>query len=434
MISYFPTAGNLKKIFQYGDIITVNKMKITSTGTNSNYYSGNNLLSTTNYTFDAVASYATMIYLPECTLIGASTFYNNSVLTYISLPKCTTINSNAFCACANLEKIYAPNCTDIRSNAFYSCKKLQEAFFPNCTQMSSHAFSYCPSLSYINFPLCTSISTYAFRCSTSASSNAARTLLFSECTHIGAEAFVSNNINSMYFNKVIQIGSSAFSNCSINISDIWAFTSCETICYGAFEKCTFLSNTNIHFPVCTSVGQNAFAYANVAYLWFDICNSITRRAFADNTNLFGASFPELTVIQSEAFDGDSKLRLIYFPKCTTIENSAFRSTGISETVTFPLCTTIKANSFENAQLTAISFPKITTIGSYAFKGCSQLKSLYLMNSVACDLGNSSVFQNTPMTNSTYLGYFGSVYVPSSLLTTYKNKTYWKNISTRIVGM
>ena len=31
---------------------------------------------------------------------------------------------------------------------------------------------------------------------------------------------------------------------------------------------------------------------------------------------------------------------------------------------------------------------------------------------------NSCFNNTPITNSGYLGYFGSFYVPASLLTTY----------------
>jgi hypothetical protein len=46
----------------------------------------------------------------------------------------------------------------------------------------------------------------------------------------------------------------------------------------------------------------------------------------------------------------------------------------------------------------------------------------------------NVFDSTPMTKTSYLGYYGSIYVPSSLLASYKTATNWATYSSRMVGI
>jgi hypothetical protein len=70
IISYFPSADNLKKISKLGDVITVKSLNTTSTQTQSSYYSNDNLLSTTSYTFSSINNKITAMYLPECITIG----------------------------------------------------------------------------------------------------------------------------------------------------------------------------------------------------------------------------------------------------------------------------------------------------------------------------------------------------------------------------
>ena len=48
--------------------------------------------------------------------------------------------------------------------------------------------------------------------------------------------------------------------------------------------------------------------------------------------------------------------------------------------------------------------------------------------------NAYVLSNTPMSNSVYLGRFGSIYVPSALLSDYQNDYIWSLFSNRIVGL
>lgn len=47
---------------------------------------------------------------------------------------------------------------------------------------------------------------------------------------------------------------------------------------------------------------------------------------------------------------------------------------------------------------------------------------------------TGIFANTPIANTTYLGYFGSIYVPASLLASYKTATNWATYSSRMVGI
>lgn len=47
---------------------------------------------------------------------------------------------------------------------------------------------------------------------------------------------------------------------------------------------------------------------------------------------------------------------------------------------------------------------------------------------------TNIFAYTPMSSSSYLGYFGSIYVPASLLASYKTATYWSQYSSRMVGI
>ena len=46
---------------------------------------------------------------------------------------------------------------------------------------------------------------------------------------------------------------------------------------------------------------------------------------------------------------------------------------------------------------------------------------------------SDAFNNTPMKASSYIGKFGSIYVPAAYVDSYKSSTNWSIFSSRIVG-
>ena len=79
-----------------------------------------------------------------------------------------------------------------------------------------------------------------------------------------------------------------------------------------------------------------------------------------------------------------------------------------------------------------------------FYNCTNLQSVYLLGSSVCTfnindpqysskINARTVFNNTPIQNSSYLGYYGSIYVPESLVEEYQNAPGWSALSERITA-
>ena len=244
------------------------------------------------------------------------------------------------------------------------------------TKIGSYAFYSCSNLTSVSFPACTSIGAYAFgSCSKLTNAN------FPACTSIGAYAFYS---------------------CS-NLTSV-SFPACTSIANSAFGYCSKL--TSVSFPVCKSIGNNAFS----------ACNSLT-----------SATFPVCTRIGAYAFTACGGLTSANFPACTSIGNNAFYACGGLTSVSFPVCTSIANSAFGYcSKLTSVSFPVCKSIGSYAFWYCSNLASIYLGASTVCALSNSNAFSGTSIWSTK-----GSIFVPASLLASYKAASHWSYFSNRM---
>jgi hypothetical protein len=262
------------------------------------------------------------------------------------------------------------NITNIGTYAFAHCYNLSLVNFPNCTIIGSSAFADCSNLTTINFPNCTTIEYNAF----------------SDC----------GNLTILDFPNCITIGDAAFSNCR-NLT-VLNFPKCTTIGWQPFKYC--FNITEINFPNCTIIGSSAFSALRIST----------------------ASFPNCITIEDHAFDGVSELIEANFPKCTTIGIEAFAHCGL-KTASFPECTTIGSRAFDGCgKLSSLSFPKCTTIENEAF--CSALQSLYLMGSSICNLLYVGAIDRS----------YTNIYVPKSLLTSYKTATNWTYLSSRIFGI
>ncbi len=81
-----------------------------------------------------------------------------------------------------------------------------------------------------------------------------------------------------------------------------------------------------------------------------------------------------------AFKENKKTQNIVLPDtCTTINPSAFKDCLALKSVSGAGVEDISINAFENSPVETIDFPKLKSIGSYAFSGCSKLKSITLSN-------------------------------------------------------
>ena len=280
---------------------------------------------------------------------------------------------------------YTGNVSTIGKGAFAFCASLTTVSFPNCTSIGNNAFASCYSLTTVSFPNCTTIGDSAFYYCSSLSAAS-----FPNCTSIGINAFC-------YCSRLTTINS----------------PNCTKIGGYAFANCSSLSAAS--FPSCTSIGNNAFAN----------CSSLS-----------AANFPSCTSISGSAFLSCIRLTTVSFPNCTTIETSAFYFCARLTTVSFPNCTKIGSNAFYYcSSLTTVSFPSCTSIGNNAFLKCYNLISLYLTGSSYVSLSHSNAFSSTPIGGySTSAKQYGSIYVPSSMLASYKTMTNWTYFSSRFVGV
>lgn len=141
-----------------------------------------------------------------------------------------------------------------------------------------------------------------------------------------------------------------------------------------------------------------------------------------------------TKIITGMFQSCNLLSEAYFPEVKTISPYAFKDCQNLSQIYIPSCTTIYTEAFANClSLNTIYLPKCTNIQTSAFTNCQLLTSLYL-GSEFCSLGSSAsyIFNSTPIYN--YNSQNGKIFVPSSLLTTYKNNANWKLLSNHIYSI
>ena len=212
--------------------------------------------------FYACSSLTTVTIPNSVTDIGGSAFAGCSGLTRVTIPNSvTSIGDYAFNGCSSLTSITIPNSvTSIGNSAFSGCSSLTSVTIPNSvTSIGNYAFSGCSSLTIISIPnSVTSISNGAFYdCSGLTSIEIPNSV-----TSIGDDAFYEcSGLTSIEIpNSVTSIGSSAFYGCSGLTSAIIG-NGVKTIDSSTFGNCSDLSSVTIGSNV-TSIDDYAFYNCN----------------------------------------------------------------------------------------------------------------------------------------------------------------------------
>ena len=315
--------------------------------------------------------------------IGSNAF-TNSFLIDVNLPTCTTIGTSAFTYCSNLLKFNGPMCTSIGYCAFQSCYNLIQFSAPELSYIGEGAFSSCSNFTLCSFPKCSFVGQLAFAYTKISN------ISLPQCTSLSRQAFAFCNYLTTVSDSnfpLVTTFSDTFTQCSslesVNLTNL-------SSTYGTFYGCSKLANVSL--PNCSSIGYNTFYQ----------CYSLSS---------------------------------VYIPNCTYISYYGFYQCSAMTSISIPKCSYIGSSAFYNCyKLSSISLPVCSYIGSRAFYYCSALSQLYLMSTSVVSIHNSQAFMYTPMQYSSYLGYFGSIYVPASLLASYKANTYWSYYSSRFVGV
>ena len=202
----------------------------------------------------------------------------------------------------------------------------------------------------------------------------------------------------------------------------------------------------ISIPMLNTISANyVFASVRSDVSIYGLSTLITIRGnnnFARAECINNESFPMLTTISGiYNFASCPALTTISFPMLTTISGSSnFYTCDVLTSVYFPKYsyTGLTPYMFERCySLSFVSFPATSRLsGAHMFRSCYNLISMFLLGSSICQLGNTiaSMFGSTPVsTYSTSAGRYASIFVPRSLVTSYKAATNWTTISSKIVA-
>ena len=202
-----------------------------------------------------------------------------------------------------------------------------------------------------------------------------------------------------------------------------------------------ITNATLYAPNLVSIGSWGMAQSSLA-----------------STNGFGFSALDLPNLQDadyHCFKNQRALKEINIPYCHFVGGgSQSHFTDCRELVsvsnkwgyngTFMSCYKLKdidfiiRNVYDGfaycSSLESVSYGGSSAIQyRSAFYGCSKLERIDVLG-ISIPLSYKDCFYNTPMSNSTYTGNWGSIYVPSSRVAWYKASTNWITYSDRITAL
>ena len=219
---------------------------------------------------------------------------------------------------------------------------------------------------------------------------------------LGDDAFgYCNNLTKITIpNSVTSIGERTFSRCS-NLTGITIPNSVETIGNFAFYGCNGLRSIIIPNSV-TSIGDRTFSE----------CGSLTSIDVQESNTVYtsenGVLFNKAKTVLFRYPEGKPDINYVIPNSVTSIGSSAFFGCINLRSVIIPnSVTSIRDNAFSGcSSLTEIIIPDLVeTIGSSAFSGCSNLTKVIIPNSVT-SIGNDAFYYCSNLTE---------VFIPNSVI-------------------
>ncbi len=300
--------------------------------------------------------------------IDSDAFRGCTALTEFTIPNgVSSIEWGTFENCTNLSSITIPNSiVRIERDAFRGCENLSSVFIPeSVTDISGNPFQGCTGITCI-----------------SVDNNNTKYDSRNDCNSIietSSNTIICGCNSTIIPNTITKIGDYAFSECTMTQIDFPQ--SITNIGYYAFQRCKNLTNINLPDTV-TNISGGAFEQCE-SIISFDIpegIETITGSMLSYCKNLTTVSVPQsVTKIDNSAFRECNKLSDINIPSgITSIGARAFDCcNNLSSFVLPENLTEIGAYAFcQCSGFAEIVIPEsVNNIGNCAFSGCSGLISL-----------------------------------------------------------
>ena len=298
--------------------------------------------------------------------IGTSAFSGCSSLTAINIPNSvTSIQASTFSDCSSLASINIPTpVTSIGDKAFYGCYSMTEVTIGNrVASIGTSAFEGCFSLTQITIPnSVTSIGSSAFE---------------------GCDALTQVNIGS----SVTSIGESAFNGCSA-LTQVTIGNSVKSIGDGAFANCYALAEMNVLPTVPPAITANTF---------YNINPQVKVSVPEDSRDAYMAdeNWKQLLDLSARELSGTCGDNLTW---TFTTADSTLTISGTGDMYDYDYSDQPWYNSRQGIK--NISLPDgMTSIGGYAFSGCSALVQVTIPESVT-SIGGSAFSNCSALTQVT----------------------------------
>ena len=384
---------------------------------------GNGVTSIGNYVFSGCTGLTSVTIPDGVTSIGSSTFYGCTRLTSVIIGNgVMSIGSYAFYGCTRLTSVIIGNgVMSIGNYAFERCSGLTSITIPDSvTSIGSFAFEDCSALTSVTIGKgVTSIGYHAFSGCSSLTSIYYTGDVAGWCGISGLVSFMYSSRTTLYIDGkkvegeliipdgVTSIGSGAFYNCS-GLTSIAIPDSVTSIGSDAFYSCSNLTSIYYTGDVAGWCGISGLSTlmpgSRTLYIGGkkvegklvipDSVTSIGHSAFKGCSGLTSIAIPDsVTSIGSDAFYSCSNLTSIYYTGDVAgwcgisglgylMSNSRalyIDGNKVEGHLVIPdSVTSIGSSAFSGcSDLTSITIPdSVTSIGDYAFNGCSGLKTVF----------------------------------------------------------